>query len=154
MADVGQVLATGGTTIVGVVVGAGLTYWFGALNRRHQEAREDRTRWYEARLQAYRELSAAVSDALILSIESVEEAGYEKRAANARMLTKALSSIRLVGSPEVIKRADQVMNITLTQLKNRGKPREGAYWGMLDAFEAAARMDLGHPVPPRESMPP
>jgi hypothetical protein len=31
MADVGQVLATGGTTIVGVAVGAGLTYWFGAL---------------------------------------------------------------------------------------------------------------------------
>jgi hypothetical protein len=49
VADVGQVLATGGTTIVGVATGAGLTYWFSALNRRHQEAREDATRWYDDR---------------------------------------------------------------------------------------------------------
>jgi hypothetical protein len=40
MADIPQVLAT-----YNALVGAGLTYGFGALNRRHQEKREDRTRW-------------------------------------------------------------------------------------------------------------
>jgi hypothetical protein len=48
MADIPQVLATYGA-LVGVALGAGLTYVFGALNRRHQEAREDRTRWYGER---------------------------------------------------------------------------------------------------------
>jgi hypothetical protein len=45
MADIGQVLATGGTALVSAAAGAGLTYWLGALNRRHQEAREDKTRF-------------------------------------------------------------------------------------------------------------
>jgi hypothetical protein len=56
MADIGPALVTGGAAVVGVLSGAGLTYWFGALNRRHQEAREDKTRWYEARRQAYVQL--------------------------------------------------------------------------------------------------
>jgi hypothetical protein len=62
MADIGQVLAAGGTTILGVAVGAGLTYWFGALNRRHQEAREDRTRWYDERFHAYTQFSVAYAN--------------------------------------------------------------------------------------------
>jgi len=52
MADIPQVLATY-DALVGVALGAGLTYGLGALNRRHQEKREDATRWYEARLDAY-----------------------------------------------------------------------------------------------------
>lgn len=52
MADMPQVLATY-DALVGVALGAGLTYGFGALNRRHREAREDRTRWYQARFEAY-----------------------------------------------------------------------------------------------------
>jgi hypothetical protein len=46
MADLAEVLSTY-QALAGVAVGAGLTYWFGALNRRRQEAREDKTRWYE-----------------------------------------------------------------------------------------------------------
>jgi hypothetical protein len=145
MADIGQVLATGGTTIVGVAVGAGLTYWFSALNRRHQEAREDTTRWYEQRLRAYTEFYTVAFDGLVLAMQSVEEANFEEHKASARMLTAALSSIRLVGSPEVIQEANQVMNTTLAQLRNRGKPQEGVFWTTLNAFEAAARKDLGHP---------
>jgi hypothetical protein len=53
MADMAQAVVTGGTALVSAAAGAGLTYWLGALNRRHQEARENETRWYEARLQAY-----------------------------------------------------------------------------------------------------
>jgi hypothetical protein len=52
MADIPQVLATY-DALVGVALGAGLTYGFGALNRRHQEGREDATRWYQARFDAY-----------------------------------------------------------------------------------------------------
>jgi hypothetical protein len=39
MADIPQLLANY-DALVGVALGAGLTYGFGALNRRHQEARE------------------------------------------------------------------------------------------------------------------
>jgi hypothetical protein len=60
MADIPQVLATY-DALVGVALGAGLTYAFGALSRRHQEAREDKTRWYETRLKAYAELTQTVS---------------------------------------------------------------------------------------------
>jgi hypothetical protein len=43
MADIAQAFATY-DALVGVALGAGLAYGFGALNRRHQEKREDRTR--------------------------------------------------------------------------------------------------------------
>jgi len=55
MADIAQVLATY-DPLVGVALGAGLTYGFGALNRRHVEKREEATRLYEARFQAYAQL--------------------------------------------------------------------------------------------------
>jgi hypothetical protein len=55
MADIAEALSTY-QGLVGVAVGVVLTYWLGSLNRRHQEAREDKTRWYETRLKAYAEL--------------------------------------------------------------------------------------------------
>ena len=61
MADVAEVLATY-DALVGVALGAGLTYGFSALNRRQQERREDKTRWYQARLAAYTEFYQALSD--------------------------------------------------------------------------------------------
>jgi uncharacterized membrane protein len=59
MADMAQAVVTGAMGIAGVAIGAGLTYLFGALNRKHQAAREDRTRWYETRLKAYLEYANA-----------------------------------------------------------------------------------------------
>jgi hypothetical protein len=53
MADMAQVLVRGGTALVSAAAGAGLTYWLGTLNRRHQETRKNETRWYEKRLRAY-----------------------------------------------------------------------------------------------------
>jgi hypothetical protein len=61
MADIPQVVATY-DALVGVALGAGLTYGFGALNRRQQERREDKTRWYQARLEAYADFYRALSD--------------------------------------------------------------------------------------------
>jgi hypothetical protein len=66
MADIPQVLATY-DALAGVALGAGLTYAFGALNRLHQEAREDKTRWYQARLGAYADFYRALSDWWLLA---------------------------------------------------------------------------------------
>jgi hypothetical protein len=70
MADIAQALVTGGTALVSAAAGAGLTYWLGALNRRHQEEREDATRWYEARLNSYVALTQAVSRIAMLVAKS------------------------------------------------------------------------------------
>jgi hypothetical protein len=67
MADIAQVLATY-DALVGVALGAGLTYGFSAMNRRHQEAREDKTRWYQARLEAYADFYRALSDSWIFVV--------------------------------------------------------------------------------------
>jgi hypothetical protein len=80
MADLAEVLSTY-QALAGVAVGAGLTYWFGALNRRRQEAREDKTRWYETRLKAYAELAQTVSNLTWLTrpSTSLEEFGTAAR---------------------------------------------------------------------------
>src|SRR5215218_10666455 len=94
MADIAGVLATGGTALVSAAAGAGLTYWLGALNRRHQEAREDRTRWYEARFRAYAEVSRAYAGA------NYRRGGPEFKEA-IRELASAVGPVLFVGSPEV-----------------------------------------------------
>jgi hypothetical protein len=144
MADVAEVLATGGTALVSAAAGAGLTYWLGALNRRHQEAREDRTRWYEKRLQAYTDLSAIAFQGLALSAQSIEEADYEEHVAHLGALVKAVALIRLVGSPEVFERAEQVMDVLNEIITHRDKRLGRAYEEAVDAFEEVARKDLGH----------
>jgi hypothetical protein len=134
MADVAQVLATCGTTIVGVAVGAGLTYWFGALNRRHQEEREDATRWYDERFRAYAELSRAYATANYLP----SGLGFKEA---VDQLGTAVAPVLLVGSPEARKAA---WTLLVALRKSAGLRREdlGNVW---KAFEAAARKDLGHP---------
>jgi hypothetical protein len=149
MADVGQVLATGGTTIVGVAVGAGLTYWFGALNRRHQEAREDNTRWYEARFKAYAEFSRAVASTV--QFPASASPALEERYKIREELASLLSDIRLVGSENVVREAEQVFNVVTEELR---KPSLGddnerileKHYG----FEVEARRDLGYRTNPLE----
>ena len=143
MADIPQVLATY-DALVGVALGAGLTYGFGALNRRHQEKREDDTRWYEKRVQAYTDLSAIAFQGLVLSRQSIEEADFEVNLAHLGALVKAASLIRLVGSPEVYKRANQVVDVSSEMIVNRETSLGRAYAQAVNAFERAARKDLGH----------
>lgn len=78
MADLAEVLSTY-QALAGVAVGAGLTYWFGALNRRRQEAREDKTRWYETRLKAYAELAQTVSNLIWLTRASTQATQRRKK---------------------------------------------------------------------------
>jgi hypothetical protein len=94
MADIPQVLATY-DALVGVALGAGLTYGFSALNRRHQEAREDKARWYQARLEAYAEFYRALSDGWL----PVGAKRTDPKAVSR--LRNALGLIQLVGSAEV-----------------------------------------------------
>jgi hypothetical protein len=147
MADIAQVIATGGIALVSAAVGAGLTYWLGALNRRHQETREDRTRWYEKRLQAYTDLTAATFQGLALSRHSMEKANYEEHVAHLAELATAVSSIRLVGSPEVFERAEQVVHVLTQLLTERDERLLQPVVEAANAFEVAARIDLGHPEP-------
>jgi len=148
MADMAQVVVTSAMGIAGVVIGVGLTYWLGALNRRHQETREDRTRWYETRLQAYVDLSRAVTNIIALSyrpghptFEAYEEATLK--------LVGAVNTIRLVGSKEVAEAADHVYDVALEKgMADLPPDRQldtEIIRDAITAFRAAARKDLGHP---------
>jgi hypothetical protein len=132
MADIPQVLATY-DALLGVALGSGLTYGFGALNRRHQEAREDRTRWYEARLEAYAEFCQALSDGWLLVGD--ERTGADHKAFVSR-LSNALGLIQLVGSTEVCLTA-------LALFREALKGEVGDEHPQLAVFMFAARKDLG-----------
>lgn len=137
MADIVQVLATY-DALAGVAIGAGLTYGFGALNRRHQEAREDRTRWYQARLEAYAEFYRALSDRWLLTARDEQtQADYEMVISK---LNNALGLIQLIGSVEVFLTANALFKGV--QEGKRGGPQP-----QLAGFVFAARQDLGYPVP-------
>jgi gas vesicle protein len=102
MADIPQVLATY-DALVGVALGAGLTYGLGALNRRHQEAREDETRWYQARREAYATFLMAGSQ----SLKYVETKSVSEMPGNE--FYAAMNMIRLVGSQPVIEATNNVL---------------------------------------------
>jgi hypothetical protein len=143
--------------LVGVALGAGLTYGFSALNRRHQEAREDRTRWYNARLQAYVDLLRAVGQGQVLWVyptRTVE--GHRELALSLR---GALGSVELVGSDEVV---DVANDLTVTILRDMADYAEavinetpiiaetdgdrlGRSETLIRQLVAVARKDLGHP---------
>ena len=161
MADIPQVLATY-DALVGVALGAGLTYGFSALNRRHQEKRENDTRWYEKRLQAYTDLQRAVGSGDVLrlrlypSLEAYDEVTLS--------LLSALGAVRLIGSQDVVIAAERLALALLAQVANYAdevvERVEGKTEGLSDAerksewsrvldllqtFVMVARKDLGHP---------
>jgi hypothetical protein len=117
MADIAQVIATY-DALVGVALGAGLTYGLGALNRRHQEAREDATRWYEARREAYGAILIAASR---VSRNLMDASGKPERPMSELMdeLTAAMGAVRLVGSPGVLEAADNLFTSILKDVELR-----------------------------------
>jgi hypothetical protein len=136
MADIPQVLATY-DALVGVALGAGLTYGFGALNRRHQEAREDKTRWYQARLNAYADFYRALSDSWLLAVRSQSTQDDHEKVVSR--LSNALGLIQFVGSPEVAVVAYALFKEALKEGEDQAKPKLGA-------FVFAARKDLGDTI--------
>jgi hypothetical protein len=146
MADIPQVLATY-DALVGVALGAGLTYWLGALNRRHQEAREDKTRWYEARLKAYIELSHAMGDMTMLLFHP-EEPPPEARFEAMEALHSAQRTIHIVGSPNFFQEADALTSIAAHILQGPRPPtdEDKQLWTRkILEIESLARHDLGYP---------
>jgi hypothetical protein len=133
MADIPQVLATY-DTLVGVALGAGLTYGFGALNRRHQEAREDKTSWYQARLNAYADFYRALSDWWLLAER--DQSTQDEREKVVSRLSNTLGLIHLVGSPEVVLTAHALFKEATKANKDQAQPK-------LAVFVFAARKDLG-----------
>jgi hypothetical protein len=95
MAEVAQALTTGVTALVSAAVGAGLTYWLGRLNRRHQEAREDATRWYEERLGAYVAFHQAVYETFLRR----GRARKQRRISRATRLKPLFSGLSMTSEP-------------------------------------------------------
>jgi hypothetical protein len=122
--------------LIGVVLGAGLTYLFGTLNRRHQEGREDRTRWYEARFRAYTDFLQAVFEAFYTPTVNRDD--------KFRRVLAAWGTTRLVSSARVDERASDLLEIALSTLNDRSVD-EGTLRNAESAFLVFARRDLGHP---------
>jgi hypothetical protein len=109
--------------IAGVTIGAGLTYLFGALNRRHHEARENRTRWYEARLKAYLDYHNVVWEAFFRTRALEKRPSREEGLRLIEKLIYAGGTIHLVGSPQVIEAAERIFYLTLQGLTQEARTR-------------------------------
>jgi hypothetical protein len=129
--------------LVGVALGAGLTYGFGALSRRHAEKREDATRWHQVRLETYKELIKAFVRARFI----VQRGGPNEDERDEIMLAtlSAASTTSLVGSEEVMEAVVSLMQESTRFIKRDSD--ESRFREVLTQFEAAARKDLGHPSP-------
>jgi hypothetical protein len=143
-------LGAGGMAVVGVVVGAFLTHLFGALTRRRHEKREDRTRWYERRLQAYIEFYQTVYEVFFslgaTALRTKRPLTENEAESLLQRLLNDLGTIHFVGSPEVIDAAEKVMMEVLPQLDTPQNPSSEFIDELEGRFQAAARKDLGHPV--------
>jgi hypothetical protein len=151
MADIPQVLATY-DALVGVALGAGLTYGFGTLNRRHQEKRENETRWYEERLRAYVAFSQAVYEGFFRMGASAKVKAHlsgDEIETLIQRLVNDLGTIYLVGSPEVIEAAEKTLDGALDQIKASYESHDFSsdFLDELERFRDVARKDLGHPSP-------
>jgi hypothetical protein len=142
MADIAQTLVTGGTALVSAAAGAGLTYWLGALNRRHQDAREDRTRWYEARLKAYADFSRAVCSKVLFAADT--KPTQEERAKVREELASLVGDVRLVGSESLVGLAERVFVAVTEELKEEKLGYTQNLVDKLYDFEVEARRDLGY----------
>jgi hypothetical protein len=146
MADIPQVLATY-DALVGVALGAGLTYGLSALNRRHQEEREDKTRWYEARLQAYVQLNQAIAHMETLLFRE-QKPTQEERQRAMTAIQSTQSTVRLVGSAHAFDKADTLDAIAALILDGPipvTEKRRSLWYERVVEVEDQARQDLGYP---------
>jgi hypothetical protein len=146
MAYLERFLDAGGMAIVGVVVGSSLTYLFAFLTRRSQEKRENNTRWYHARFEAYTAMYNAVTVGVgRASIQST----FESADVYITEITDALARIRFVSSDGVVLFANKLFTVATREMqkarKDRGQFDGDAVYAALADFQAAARKDLGHP---------
>lgn len=143
MSKIIQAIATSTPTVIGIVIGAVLTYGLGALSRRHQEKREDETRWYEARLRTYGDFQGGLIRASVLANYPTVDHDDFKRL--LQEIGSSLGQISLVGSTEVNDAAKTLFHVIMHELRQLpGKAMdETTITGPRVAFELAARKDLG-----------
>ena len=119
-----QFLDAGGMAIIGVIVGSCLTYLFAFLTRRRQEKREDRTRWYEKRLQAYVAYYQAVYEAYFRMGASVRTDGHlsdDEVESVLQRLYNDLGAVHFLGSSEAIESAEKAFDAVFDQLDKNYK---------------------------------
>jgi hypothetical protein len=152
MADMAQAVVTSAMGIIGVTIGVGLSHWLGTLNRRHQETRENDTRWYEERLRAYVAYYQAVYDAFFRMGEIARKKARlsdEDIESLLQRLENDLGTVHFVGSAEVIEAAEKAYDAVLPQLDANYKSGDfrGDFLDELEEFRDVSRKDLGHPSP-------
>jgi hypothetical protein len=150
MADIAQVVVTGGTALVSAAAGAGLTYWLGALNRRHQEARENETRWYEDRLRAYVAFYQAVYEVFFrigARARMKARLSDEETESLLQRILNDLGTIHFLGSAEVVSEAEKAFDAALNSVNKNYKSGDFSsdFLDELEQFRAICRIDLGHP---------
>jgi hypothetical protein len=138
---------------VSAAAGAMLTYWLGTLNRQHQENRENDTRWYEERLQAYVAFYQGVYDVFFRIGENSRNkvhTSHEEFERLAQRLQSDIGTIHFVGTPEVIEAAEKAYDAVLDQLGKSHKSGDfrGDFLDQLEEFQELSRRDLGHPSEP------
>jgi hypothetical protein len=143
MADLAQAIANY-DALVGVALGAGLTYGFGALNRRHVERQEEATRLYEARFQAYAQLSQAALTRGVIDPRNTSPNAEERLSQAMTSATSAMGAIGLVGSDEVLIAASKLV-IAVGEEVERAEPDLYRLRDIQADFRDAARKDLGLP---------
>jgi|SRR5215211_9002961 len=141
MADLAQVIAAY-DALVGVALGAGLTYGFGALNRRHIEKREEATRLYEARFQAYAQLAQAALMRGVIDPRNTSPKAEERLSQAMTAATSAMATIGMVGSDEVLIAASKLV-VIVGEETEREEPDLYRLRDAQAAFRDAARKDLG-----------
>jgi hypothetical protein len=152
MADMAQILVTGGMGIAGVAIGVVLTHWLGTLNRRHQETRENETRWYEDRLRAYVAFYQTGHEAFFRIAENRRKKvrlSDEELEGLLQRLENDLGTVHFVGSPEVIEAAEKAYDAVLPQLEASYKSGDynSDFLNEFEEFRDVSRKDLGHPSP-------
>jgi hypothetical protein len=130
-------------SVIGVLLGAGLAYLFGTRSRHQQEERENDTRWYDARLQAYVGVSRAFTDSLTYMTRPTGKDEDERTVAQG--FAYAVGAVRFLGSDEAKKTAGRLLIVVTDETKKgpEADPYSSDLGDALRAFEAAGREDLG-----------
>ena len=141
-----QFLDAGGMAVIGVVVGAGLTYVLGALNRRHQEGREDKTRWLDVRLRTYTEFAVAMAELERAKYRDVSEEEADRL---HRQAVLSYRTLRLLASLKVGFSATLLFRAAIAPTPSKPFDVQGAPGDVgrnpADHFDEAVRKELGLP---------
>lgn len=152
-------------SLLGVLVGGGLSYWAATASERNRRNHERSARLDQARLAAYSEYGYAVKHVNQVALRICAARGFDHAGVpleteeGISMLAKAETEraeiwerLLLLGSPQAIDRA-RMWHVSVWKMQGiaRGEPADKNEWRALflqigkqrDLFYDAARLDLG-----------